>query len=340
MRYVTILTLACLLPFVAAAQSEAKEDAAPAEATQGTGVVFEPVPGEDQLQVFIDGAHVTTYHYGEQWKKPFLWPLNAPGGVGVTRDWPMDEDTDIPKFATDHVHHKSFWSAYGDVNDSDLWGEGMTSGKQAVDSVEWESTGETGSITSVNTWRNALGAPIVEERRVYTFHAEPGPKGTLFDVQVTFDAKHGEVQFEDTKEGGIASVRMGYRLSYRYGTITNARGDVGEKEAWGRPAAWCDYSAELDEVGWRGLTIMDHPDNLRHPTSWHVRTYGLMGANPFGYSYFSEDEDNEGLVPDNGDYTLPEGEELIFNYRIYVHEGDVETAQVAEVYDAWAGEAK
>ena len=30
-----------------------------------------------------------------------------------------------------------------------------------------------------------------------------------------------------------------------------------------------------------GLAIFDHPSNPRHPTTWHVRDYGLFAANPF-----------------------------------------------------------
>jgi len=31
-----------------------------------------------------------------------------------------------------------------------------------------------------------------------------------------------------------------------------------------------------------GIAVFDHPSNPRHPTTWHVRDYGLFAANPLG----------------------------------------------------------
>jgi hypothetical protein len=93
----------------------------------------------------------------------------------------------------------------------------------------------------------------------------------------------------------------------------------------------------MDGIGWRGLAVFDHPTNLRYPTSWHVRSYGLMGANPFGYSYFKEKEYNKGLLPtENGDTIIKNKEKLSFKHRVYVHSGDVKKAEVAERFANFA----
>jgi len=49
----------------------------------------------------------------------------------------------------------------------------------------------------------------------------------------------------------------------------------GEKHA-----DWCDY---YGSIGGKtvGIAMFDHPSNPRHPTTWHVRDYGLFAANPF-----------------------------------------------------------
>ena len=78
-----------------------------------------------------------------------------------------------------------------------------------------------------------------------------------------------------------------------------------------------------------GIAVMDHPQNLRHPTYWHVRSYGLYAANPFGLSYFV----GEG---NNGAYTIPGGESLTLRYRVMIHRGTTEQARVAEAYAAYA----
>ena len=39
-----------------------------------------------------------------------------------------------------------------------------------------------------------------------------------------------------------------------------------------------------------GIAILDRPGNFRYPTVWHVRACGLMTANPFGISCFTNDK--------------------------------------------------
>lgn len=289
---------------------------------------------EDILDVLIDGVHFTSYHYGKEWRKPFLWPVNCEGGVGITRDFPM-EAGDTPRFARDHPHHKSFWSAYGEVNGHDLWAEGTGAGNQISGEVTFGSGDAYGWVRAANVWEDKDGNPIINETREYRFYATP-ENGRLFDATVVFTAENGDVLFSDTKEGGIVSARMRADICNAKAIITNALGDNGEDTAWGKPSPWCDFSGDIPEVGMRGLTIFDNPGNLRHPSSWHIRNYGLMGANCFGYSYFNEKEYNKGLIPENGDYTIEAGKTLSLTYRMYVHTGSVEEAAVAARYADYA----
>ncbi len=292
-------------------------------------VVIEKRPDADALDVIIDDELVTTYYYAKENKKPFLWPLNVQEEVTVTRDWPMGEKM----LTTDHPHHKSCWTAYGDINGVDCWAEGDKSGFQIADEVTWGSGDAYGWIISVNTWTNNAKEPVVSEIREYRFYATP-PRERLFDVNVTFVADRGDVLFKDTKEGGLISVRMRDDLTEKQGkgVITNALGKTGMAECWGKPSPWCDYSGNLDGVGTIGVSLFDHPNNLRHPTCWHVRDYGLMGANCFGLSYFTEKDPER----KNGDYSLKSGEKLHFKYRVYLHGGDVKEARVADRYADYA----
>ena len=288
-------------------------------------VAIEKEEGQDALDIRIYDKLFSTYHYSKEYKKPFLWPVIAEGDVGITRDFPMGEKD----LTDDHPHHKSFYVAYGNVNGVDCWGEGENSGFQVTQDVKWGSGQAYGWITATNLWQSKEHETVLTERREYRFYAGP-EKARLVDVEVTFEATHGDVLFGDTKEGGIVTVRMRDTMTEEEGgTITNAEGGVGAGACWGKPAAWCDYSAPVDDVGVRGIAIFDHPTNLRAPTRWHVRDYGLMGANCFGLSHFV----GEGA---NGDYLLKAGDTLTFKYRVYVHSGDVKEAAVAGRYADYA----
>ena len=79
-----------------------------------------------------------------------------------------------------------------------------------------------------------------------------------------------------------------------------------------------------------GIAIFDHPGSFRHPTGWHVRTYGLFAANPFAQRGFAG---KEGKAVS---YTLPQGKELVLRYRVFLHRGDEKEGKVAEAFAEYA----
>ena len=109
------------------------------------------------------------------------------------------------------------------------------------------------------------------------------------------------------------------------GRIENSAGGIGESDCWGKPAHWCDYSGTVDGEQ-MGIAIFDHPMNLRHPTCWHVRDYGLMTANPFGYSHY------QSSFLKDGSYTIPAGTVLTFRYRICIHRYDARKGRISDHY--------
>jgi hypothetical protein len=79
------------------------------------------------------------------------------------------------------------------------------------------------------------------------------------------------------------------------------------------------------------VACFDHPSNLRYPTTWHARDYGLVAANPFGLHDFQK------LPKGAGDYTLKAGSPLTLRYRWLFHKGDTAGAKIAERWQAWSG---
>jgi hypothetical protein len=79
----------------------------------------------------------------------------------------------------------------------------------------------------------------------------------------------------------------------------------------GQRSKWCDFSLVGMLTGSpAGVTMFDHPSNLRHPSYWHNLIDDRI---PFGY--FSP-------APLWAEpYTLPAGRELVLRYRILVHPG-------------------
>ena len=137
-----------------------------------------------------------------------------------------------------------------------------------------------------------------------------------------WNAKYGDVNFGDTKEGSFG-VRVAGTMKVdakKGGLITNAEG-LHNKGAWGKKSAWVNYSGPVngDSVG---MAIHDHPSSFGYPCRWHVRTYGLFAANPFGVHHFVGGEKTKGIE-------LPKGESMQLHYRVVLYQGDFD-ADVAK----------
>jgi hypothetical protein len=214
--------------------------------------------------------------------------------------------------------------AHGECDRVDNWSEEEGHGWQRHRRFTALESGPVfGRLTAVNDWCHTSGRKQFEEQRDMVFYATPGGD-QLFDVTVTFRMTEKQVVFRDTKEGGLLSVRVTSSMDVpEGGRIENGYGGINEDETWGKKAPWCDYSGTVDGVH-VGVAVMDHEKNPRYPTEWHVRNYGLMTANPFGWSYFRPENKEKGHM------TFPKGSRHTWRYRVFVHRGDAGKARVGE----------
>jgi hypothetical protein len=115
--------------------------------------------------------------------------------------------------------------------------------------------------------------------------------------------------------------------------MINSQGGEGEKQIWGKPADWVDYSGTIS--GQKvGIAVFDSPRSFRHPTTWHARGYGLFAANPFGLREFTRDPQKD------ASWTIPAGKSLIFRYRVLIHEGEFGPEQISAAYRQYAEEER
>jgi hypothetical protein len=280
--------------------------------------------GDGALAITIGGKPFGEYRFGADLAKPFLWPLAGPGETRMTRSWPMEEkDGD----SDDHVHHKGLWVAHGDVNGTDLWGEGRKCGRIVHREFTRKVSGPVyAELASTNVWQSRRGKPLCEEDRTIRAMRLPDD-ARVVGLTVRLRATEGDLTFGDTKEGGMCAFRVACSME-RAGRIETSFGAVGEPECWGRASHWVDYSGKAEDRH-RGVAILDHPMNLRHPTRWHVRGYGLFAANPFALAAYKAGLDRD------GSYTVPAGGEILFRYRIVLHKGDAAGGRVRERYLDW-----
>jgi hypothetical protein len=77
------------------------------------------------------------------------------------------------------------------------------------------------------------------------------------------------------------------------------------------------------------IAMYDDPANLRHPTTWHAREYGLVTANPFGLHDFLGKEKGTGA------YTVKDGETLTLRYRVEFIRGEASPEDIEKRYQAF-----
>lgn len=284
---------------------------------------------EQGITVNLDGKLFTRYLI-KSGAKPILFPVVGPTGKEVTRGYPMRKA--IPGEREDHQHHRSFWFTHGDVNGVSFWHE--TEGHGNIVHREFlrsEAKDGRAVIASSNDWLGPDGKKICEDQRTLTFGADGDARWIDFDI--TLKATEGKVKFGDTKEGSFGvrvagTMKTDQPKGMTGGKIVTSEGLV-DRQAWGTAAAWVDYSGPVDGET-VGLAILNHPSSFRYPTYWHVRTYGLFAANPFGLHDF------KGSKEIDGSYTLNRGEHFTLRYRVLLHPGDAEQGRVAEHFRKYA----
>jgi len=280
----------------------------------------------NRLRIEINGQLFTEYFFKDV-PRPYYYPLIGPGEVAMTRDYPMKSP---PGEDHDHLHHRSLWYAHGMVNGHDFWTEQKNFGKIVHDGFsEIKSGDQFGLIKSKNRWVAHDGSTVVctDDLTLRIFKPE-NDNERVFGFEITLHASNGDLTLGDTKEGTMA-VRVAESMKLKrpgeHGHIVNSAG-VRDEETWGKRADWCDYYGPINGKTY-GIAMFDNPANPRHPTSWHVRDYGLFAANPFGLHDFESLPDKKA-----GDLTVKSGESITFKYRFYLHTGDTDSAKVAKKY--------
>ncbi len=290
----------------------------------------------DHVDVRIGGRPFTTYHFDPSVAKPYFFPLRSAHGTVVTRGFPMTPETAGEDH--DEPHQRAMYFAHGDINGFDFWGEAAfpkwsdhpvsTFGRTVFRTVDDIQSGADGGRLRAMFDLVAPTGTIAEEVQTYRFGGDEGSR--IIDCEFAIHATHGPIVMGDTKEGTFA-IRVVKALDSPPGHMVNANGASGEKAIWGRRSNWVDYYGRVagEDVG---VAILDHPHNLRAPTYWHARAYGLLAANPFGLKPFTGDRRQDGR------HVIPAGGSLILRYRVFIHHGDPFQAGVAEAYRQFAPE--
>lgn len=292
--------------------------------------------------VKLDGQFFTEL-VADQANKTYLWPIIGAAGKTMTRAYPMKT---VEGEQHDHPHHRGLCFGHENIGGYDTWAERSTFGDSPkttervkhlgaikLREITEMKSGEKGVLKTVSDYVDAAGKKTIEEVRTYTFQVKGDTR--VIDVDIELIATEGDTLVDDKKDSGL-SIRVPTNMAVEKekkekgtGKIINSNGET-DADAWGKRATWCDYHGTVDGEH-VGVAMLNHPSSFRHPTPWHVRTYGLFTANPFGLKALDPKSET-------GAFTLKKGEKITLRHRFIFHKGDEKTGKIAEAYAEYAKE--
>ncbi|MRH41564.1 hypothetical protein GH741_02615 [Aquibacillus halophilus] len=267
-------------------------------------------------EVNLNGSKVLEYVYGENDDiNPSFRLVKTTGGNTITlyRPW-------------DHPWHPGMFFSWKYINGMNFW-EARYHGqdnKIVTDSfapVEEDGPGFNQTLSYITH----EGQKVLEESR--EVRLEEGPGGYLIHWQGTFtpraDVTLDRTEYtEQSPWGGYAGLSCRLNRNFLGPVIKTDLGEYTAEEAYSKSFKWCDYSGKLDgfiEEQWAGVSIIDHPTNLRHPSP--KLTYDYKDMQLLSASFLFDEP-----------FELKMGDTLTLNYTFYVHDGKVEEKNMNQIW--------
>jgi len=301
----------CLAAFLTSAASGRGPSHAGSPGSASLAVAAERT--SEAVRVSVGGAHFTSYWFSPHQKYPYFWPVRGPlSGRSLTTE-----------SSQPYPHHHSLFLGCDKVNGFNFWQEENARGQIVSRGPRIVENGPTRVvIEDACTWRAPGKPPVIEDRRRIVIRATT-PTVRLLDFHIRL-VPLVDVKIERSNHA-LFSARVEPHLSVKGGgRLVNAEGQSGEKATFGQKSPWCDYSGDNEGVV-EGIAIFDHPANRWFPCTWFTRDYGFFSPTPMNW------------LPDDG-LRLARGESLALHYRVVVHAGDSQQADLASLFAQWRDE--
>jgi hypothetical protein len=297
------------------------------------------VKSDEVLEISVRGTKVMQYHHAmvpppqnigkipEERRalynhNAFIHPLWSPKGTVLT-------DINPP----DHIHHMGIWMP---------WTHTTYEGKMVDFWNVGDGTGTVRFSKYLNTTSGAVYGGFQSEQDHVALKTSKGEQTILkevWDVRVYNvggpEKGYWLVDFQSTQRC-VADQPL-IQDEYRYGGFgfratrqwkgPNADYLTSEgktrKDGHATRARWCDNFGKAGDE-WEGVTFFSNPKNFRHPEPMR------LWPEPDNYIFFN-------FAPSQlGPWEMKPGEDHVFRYRWYVHEGKPDVEQIERIWHDYA----
>lgn len=250
--------------------------------------------------------------------KPYFHPLGFPDGTVATDHRPAD-----------HKWHLGVWFSFKKVNGVNFWTEsvdGKINGGAQVEVAGFDrqtNADHSAQILLDLRYLSGKGEPLLAERR--TVHVSPpGASGYAITSRHRFTALR-EAVIEQNNYGGFCFRGAPGLRTWRWLQAAPATNAPPFAPSGGqmRPARWVALVESKKSGPTRGIAILDHPGNPRHPPQWH----GIVSMPFLSPTFFAE-----------ADYPLAASQTCELSYRLVVFDGQDPAPYLDAQFAAFAAE--
>lgn len=268
-----------VLPFLLALASLSLSAQDKALSTAKPVPLMQVLPLPHSMSSFqLDGKELTRSHYDNADMRPFWYPIMTSQGVNLVR-------IGHPHDPVSHSHHNGVWISHNNLNGLDFWGDhAKEQGRVITLRVDrYEDADDAAVMQMTNHWVRAADHAVqaIEIRRSEVRPLDES-RSWLMIIDLEFTAPKDQKAVFGPTFFGLVGVRMAKTIGVHDGggRIMNSEAQINEQEVFRKPARWCDYSGRIrnDELGFAGITLMDHPSNPQSSKAFHVRNDGWMCA--------------------------------------------------------------
>ncbi|MBI2947469.1 MAG: PmoA family protein [Verrucomicrobia bacterium] len=244
-------------------------------------------------------------------RSAYLHPIYGLDGEILTDDFPKD-----------HVYHRGLYWAWPhikiDGQEYDSWSlRGIRTEFQRW--IEQDAKANLAVLRLENAWY--VGEKMVMAEKVAIRVHPASTESRAIDLDLTWTPTDRPITLwgADGKSYGGLTLRFGPRSQ----TIITVPSGRAPEDLVVTKLPWADFSGDLNKNarGFSGAAIFVHPDHPAFPPTWMTRHYGLLAV---GWP---------GVTPQ----TLPAGASFTCHYRIWIHRGVPETAEIQKAYEAYRG---
>ncbi|MCK5862384.1 MAG: PmoA family protein [Candidatus Hydrogenedentes bacterium] len=288
------------------------------------------------LQIFEGDTPVLTYRYqpgdlpdgvDEHYRRAsYIHPLFGLDGEIMTQDFPSD-----------HFHHRGLFWAWPDSTLGDkrvnVW---LLDGIRSVHTkwVEQQVKDKHAVIDVVNHWvyDDDPENPVVKEEVRIEVHAATEQSRSI-DFELTFTNTADDVLVlrgsgtDDKGYGGFCLRPNATRKPLHFSSALGSRnaGEDVTSEVFSTPWIDVSYAVKEDTEIVSGVAMFEHPKNDGYPhPRWIIRHYGFLGQS----------------WPHIQGHVLQPNDSVTLRYRLFIHRGDADTADVAAAFSSYTQSIK